>query len=202
MQKSIRTKKELEILLQKLERPERYKNGLEQYPTDAYLASYILFIAYLDGNIAGKTVADLGSGNGIFAVGSLLLGAARSYSVEIDPDMWPIIERNSTGLDSEVVRGGVSQFSTEVDTVIMNPPFGSVRPGADREFLEKATELARHVYAIHNSKSADFVRNYYLERGEIIREEKVKVQVPMIYRHHTRANESIPAVFFHVLSKH
>lgn len=197
MQRGIRSKKELEIVLQRLSKPQEYNNELEQYPTDASLASSILLLAHLDGNITEKIVGDLGAGNGIFAIGSLILGAARAYSVEIDRAQCEIIESNSKGLNNEIINSDVSEFSVPVDTVIMNPPFGSVNEGSDRIFLEKAVTLSNHIYSVHNFKSAGFVRAYYSENAEIVREEVVKIRVPRLYAHHTKDNEYIKGIFIH-----
>lgn len=52
------------------------KIDLEQYPTSAHLAATILYTAESQyGDIAGKTVADLGCGGCILGIGSVMLGA-------------------------------------------------------------------------------------------------------------------------------
>lgn len=196
MQANIRSKKDLEIFLQKLDKPSSYKYGLEQYPTDAALASELLFLAYLDGNIEGRTVADLGAGNGIFSIGAAVMGAARTFAVEIDPGMGSIIGSNAGGLEIRLLEMDVSDFGEKVDTVIMNPPFGAVNERADRIFMQKAVDQSRNIYALHNSKSVDFVRNFYSEHAVITREMKVRIRVPRIYSHHSRDLDFIPAVFF------
>ena len=168
MQINIRSKKDLEIFLQKLKKVESYKYSLEQYPTDASLASEILFLAYLDGNIEDKVVGDFGAGNGIFSVGASLIGARKVYAVEMDPDQCEMIRLNSAGLNIEVFQGNINDFSQKVDTVVMNPPFGSVNEGADRIFLQKAVALSNHIYSLHNFKSADFVRNFYTKNAEMV----------------------------------
>ena len=69
------TKKQLGISLSKLNKIEQPNLLLEQYQTDSEIASEILWTAFLNGNIENKTIADFGTGNGIFAYGSLLLNA-------------------------------------------------------------------------------------------------------------------------------
>lgn len=196
MPETIRSKKNLEIILQKLEKPQVYRNDLEQYPTDASLASEILFLAFLDGNIEGKTVGDFGAGNGVLGIGAALLGAVKVYCVEVDHEMVSVIGNNSRDLSVEICEMNISMFQQKVDTVVMNPPFGAVSKGADRVFLEKAAELSSYAYSIHNLKSADFVRKFYEEHGEIVRESRVRVRTPRLYAHHTSDLDWIEGVFF------
>lgn len=196
MPETIRSKKKLEILLQNLKKPTFYRNELEQYPTDASLASDILFLALLDGNIEGKTVGDFGAGNGVLGIGAAMLGASKAICVEIDGGMAATIRENSGSLNVEVFEMDISNFQQRVDTVVMNPPFGSVVKGADRIFLEKAAELSSYVYSIHNIKSADFVRKFYAEHGEIVRESNVRIRTPRLYSHHTSDLGWIDGVFF------
>ncbi len=196
MQKVIRSKKDLEIQLQKLKKPAFYRNDLEQYPTDASLASEILFLAFLDGNIREKTVADLGAGNGILGIGAALLGADKVYCVEVDSDHCNVIRDNSKGLMVETLEMEVSSFNQKVNTVVMNPPFGSVVKGSDRIFLEKAVSLSESIYSIHNLKSADFVRQFYDKNCEITRESKVQIRTPRLYAHHSSDMDLIDGVFF------
>ncbi len=198
MPEAIRSKKKLEIFLQKLDKPAAYRNDLEQYPTDASLASEILFLALLDGNIEGKIVGDFGAGNGVLGIGASLIGARKVFCVEVDHKMATIIIQNSKGLEVDVCEMDISKFQEKVDTVVMNPPFGSVKKGADRIFLEKAAELSSYAYSIHNIKSSEFVRKFYEEHGEILRESKVRIRTPRLYAHHSSDFDWIDGVFFTV----
>ena len=196
MHPQLRSKKDLEIILQKLKKPENYKNYLEQYPTDASLAAEVLFIAYLDGNLEGKTIGDFGAGNGVFSVGSTLLGASSVLAVEVDADQCELIRINAGGLNVEVINSNISEFQTRVDTVIMNPPFGSVIEHSDRVFLEKAVELSGFIYSLHNFKSAEFVDNFYKDNASVIRRQVVNIRVPRLYKHHSMDHENIKALFY------
>ena len=197
MQKQIRSKKDLEIHLQKLQKPLRYRNQLEQYPTSAGVASEILYLAFLDGNVDGKVIGDFGAGNGIFSVGAASLGARKVYAVELDEHQVEALRKNAEGFNIEIIQGDILSFREPVDTVFMNPPFGSVAEGADRKFLDSAIRLGKHVYSLHNLKSADFIRSYYAKSLTIIREQKMEIRVPRLYEHHTRDIMGIPAIFFH-----
>ncbi|WP_337860226.1 METTL5 family protein [Ferroplasma sp.] len=179
-------KKSLEIFLSSLKTPLSYNINLEQYPTDAVTASTILFEAFMDGNISGKTVIDPGTGNGIFAIGSCYLGASHSTGVDIDPNMISIARRNSelTFPCAEFINSNISEISGNFDTVIMNPPFGSITKHDDIPFIEKALEVGKYIYAVHNIKSYEFIKNLYSQRMQIIRKERIFIKVPRIYAHH------------------
>lgn len=192
----IRSQKDLEIKLQSLDRPESFDNSLEQYPTDPALAAHVAVTAYLDGNIAGKSVTDLGCGFGVLACAAAMLGASHVLAIEIDPVQASKAVQNCREYPVSVINSDVYGMRERVDTTLMNPPFGSVNPHADQVFLSRAVEFSSHVYSLHNEKSSDFVREFLSARGKIKREEKVNILVPRIYAHHTREYVRIPAVFF------
>ncbi|KAA8921901.1 METTL5 family protein [Thermoplasma sp.] len=189
-------KNDLEIRLQKLQQQENFKNHLEQYPTDASTAAYFLIEIYNDGNIEGRSVIDAGTGNGILACGSYLLGARSVTAFDIDPDAIEIAKKNCDGVNFMV--SDVSDITGEYDTWIMNPPFGSVVKHSDRSFIDKAFETSRWIYSIGNAKARNFLRKELSARGEIFREENVYITIPRIYRHHTSDRARIDAVIFGV----
>lgn len=189
-------KKRLEILLEDLKVPEVPKSNLEQYFTDSSLASSILFHAFYRGDIKNRSVADLGSGNGIFAYGSSMLGARDVYAVEIDPDLADIIEDNCSYMNVNVLNQDVENFDLKVDTVIMNPPYGSVIPHSDRPFLETAVDCAKMIYSVHNEKTYKFVREFYFKNGTIIGEYKIDVLLKKTYSYQSRKYVKIPSVLF------
>ncbi|WMT53041.1 METTL5 family protein [Ferroplasma acidiphilum] len=189
-------KKALEIFLSRLEKPDFYNINLEQYPTDADTASTLLIEAYMDGNIAGKDVIDLGTGNGIFAIGASYLGAKVSTGIDIDPEMVATSRKNAenTASDAEFANVDVSDVKGEYDTVLMNPPFGSVIKHDDMPFINKAIEIGTHIYSIHNIKSYEYIREFYSQRIQIIRQERIFIKVPRLYAHHTDNYHEIESV--------
>lgn len=191
-------KKQLEIYLQGLLTKERYNNFLEQYPTDSSTAAYILSIAYSDGNIAGRTVLDLGTGNGVFACGAAALGSKSVTGIDVDADQISVARTNCGSEDVHFYVQNARSVTGHFDTVVMNAPFGSVNTHADMPFLEKAVESGDYIYSVHNAKTRDFVRNFYMEHGEIFREEKANIIVGRLYEHHTRDRATIPGIFFSV----
>ncbi len=157
-------KKELELLLEQLEDLKHPSVVEEQYSTPPALAAELLTIAYLHGDIANRVVYDLGSGNGILAIGAKLLGAKRAVGIERDSHAVEVARRNSQKLDVavEFIICDVRAVHDKCDTVVMNPPFGAQRASrhADRVFLKKALEIAHVVYSIHNAGSEQFLRQF------------------------------------------
>ncbi len=191
-------KKQLEIYLQGLKRSDKGVNSLEQYPTDASAAAYVLSIAYADGNIDGMRILDLGSGNGIFSCGAAVLGASYVLGIDIDPEQTRVASMNCGAGNVEFATGSASSVTGTYDTVLMNPPFGSVNAHADMPFLKKAVECANYVYSLHNAKSRDFVRSFYLTNAEIIREEPLNIRIGRLYEHHRKDSVMVESVFFSV----
>ncbi len=147
--------KELEKVLSRAPRFPTPKVELEQYPTDSRTAAQLLWEAYMRGDIFEKVVADLGCGTGILSLGAALLGAKIVLCMEIDPvcvvsavkwfkdtDVYYVIDPIVCDVRVSAVRS--------IDTVVMNPPFGVHRRGADLEFLRVAMAMKpRSIYSIH-----------------------------------------------------
>jgi putative methylase len=191
-------KKTLELTLQKLAVNQTLTNYLEQYQTDGKTASYILNIAFLDGNIEGKSIIDMGTGNGIFAIGAKLLGAREVTAIDIDQRQIDISKENAKNLDLDInfLNCNVNDVNGHYDTCIMNPPFGSVKAHSDIPFIEKACSISEKVYAIHNYKTKEFVLKQYSERGmSELTWEKIKIGINRTYSHHTKDRAFIDSLF-------
>ena len=179
----MRSKKELEIQLSKIPKFENPKAELEQHLTPADLASTILWAAYLSGEIEGKVVADLGCGTGIFCKGAEVLGAEECLCIEIDLEALNIAKSN---LNSGIVNADVLSCPLRsVDTVLMNPPFGTVQRGIDKKFLMVAFSIAKEViYSIHlfSEKTEKLFRrlalNYGFQTETIITNYKMPIEYP------------------------
>lgn len=181
-------KKRLQIMLSKL-RKIPFKLKFEQYPTPPDIASEILWRAYLLKDVEGKVIADLGTGNGIFAIGAKILGADIVYAVDIDEEAIEIARRNAEDFGLEIVFlcMDVEEFDEKVDTVFMNPPFGLKLKGADRKFLRKAFEVSEIVYCIHKIESDKFFRKFSRDFGfdcSLLFEFNYKI--PVIYEFHEK----------------
>jgi len=94
--------RQLEIALQRCAGYKKPRVALEQYQTPAPLAARLLYDAFMQGDIEGKTVCDLGSGTGILAIGAALLGASTVLGIEIDKDAIRIAQENARLLGADV----------------------------------------------------------------------------------------------------
>ena len=93
--------KHLAIKLSKLQPHPCLDVQLEQYATEGDLASYwMLAVDQLD-ELDGKTVLDLGAGNGVLGIACLLLGAKHVHFVECDEDALEVLRRNLESSSNE-----------------------------------------------------------------------------------------------------
>ncbi|MFH1398746.1 MAG: METTL5 family protein [Candidatus Woesearchaeota archaeon] len=163
------TKSRLAIVLSRMQGFDKPNPGLEQYQTDAEVAASVLWNAFMQGDIKGKIVADLGSGTGILGLGALALGARFVFFVEVDEAALRLAKHNYEAIASEgephFFKGDVASFDQHVEVVIQNPPFGVQQSHADRVFLEKAFEIADVVYSLHKLESKGFVESFAAEHG-------------------------------------
>ncbi len=155
-------RKQDEIFLQTLATFINPKPHLEQYPTPPEIAVKFLNMAYKD--IKGKVVFDLGCGTGVLSIGAAILGAKFVVGVDIDFEALKVAKRNLL-LANEIygklqvyfINADVRVFNFKCETVIMNPPFGMQRKGADREFIECAIKGARVVWTLLGANSDPFL---------------------------------------------
>jgi len=193
-------KKALAIKLSKLELPASKEVNLEQYETEGDDAAEILLFAFMNGDIEGKKIADLGCGNGIFGVGALLLGAKKVYFVDVDREMIKLAKKNSS--EGVFVNKDVLEFNEKVDTVIMNPPFGVQERKADKAFLEKAMEISDSIYSIHKIESKVFIDKLCKENSFIVKEIKpFKFLLKKTYDFHKKEKYYVDVGCWHIVKK-
>jgi putative methylase len=208
----IPSKKDLEIILSTIKDFEKPKPALEQYTTPSSLAAEILWQAYLDGNIEGKTVADLGCGTGILVLGASILGAKQVFGYDIDEDAIKIAEENKKLLlGTKVPIGNISFIIKDItnvtekfDTVIMNPPFGiqKSKKGADTMFLRKAFEIGKAVYSFHRAEEKNYPAKVAEEHdfnAVILAEEELQLKATMEF--HTKRKYNIKVGLWRFMPK-
>lgn len=194
-------KKKLEIKLEEIPPHPAPKADLEQYSTPAVIAADILFTAFSNGDISGKHILDLGCGTGIFSLGAALMGASRVKGMDMDEDAVNLARdimmnwKLSHVIDFEVT--DVDDYHGEADTVLMNPPFGSQKKGADIPFMEKAFELAPKIYSLHNNKAKEFIRELIITNGyDIVGEKRYMFGVDNIFKFHKKKIKEFEVVMF------
>ena len=111
------SRKKLEILIQKLAYPKYYNNDLEQYFTDSHVASMLVYLAFQNGDIQEKTVADLGCGNGVLAFGAAVMGASHVYAIDSDLSMTTLCKENCKGLPVTVETSDITTFSRKMSPI-------------------------------------------------------------------------------------
>ena len=164
-----RTIKSLESDLQQLTSFDSPNAELEQYQTPPRLAAEILFIIDSYHDIESKVVLDLGCGTGILGLGCVRLGASKVVGVDIDSTAIEVAKFNAeeVGLTPEKISfiiKDVRKLTVEdiplkcIDTVVMNPPFGTKRANTDYEFVQKALQCSNKVYSLHKSTTREFWR--------------------------------------------
>lgn len=195
-------KHDLEIKLQQIGPHPRPKAVLEQYTIPAHLAAEILFEAcYVHDDIEKKTVADLGTGTGRFAIGASMLGA--KYVVGVDLDLHSLMaameKSKQFGITANWVLGDISILRGMVDTILMNPPFGTKQAHADQYFLETALNLSRVVYSIHKSSTRSFITRFLRNRAE--KSEKIistRIEIPHQFPFHQKKRSYVEVDVFRI----
>ncbi|HVP26089.1 MAG TPA: METTL5 family protein [Candidatus Bathyarchaeia archaeon] len=213
MQKRLVRKLDLERFLQQIEPHPSPKPSLEQYMTPTDVAAAMLYIAaYVNDDIVGKSVLDLGCGTGKLALGAAFLSAKQVVGVDVDKVAVEMAFENAvkTGLKRKVqwVAADVSVVHGKFDTVLQNPPFGVQKRNADRVFLEKALETGKVVYSLHKKTflAKSRVDKTFLENfieghgGEIQTVYPMVMSIPHMFSFHTKRKHEF-AVDLYVIKR-
>ena len=196
----------LECELQQLETfqstPGLAKSHLEQYDTPPHIAAHLLYgIQSEFGDIEGKNIIDLGCGCGVLSIGCVQLGASSVLAVDIDKQALDVARDNADSLDSitflecDIHNLCVGDIPHSVDTVIMNPPFGTqaTSNGIDRVFIEKALQLSDIVYSMHKTSTSKYLsRIVAKEMGVVVKPViTVSYNIERLFKHHKKASCNI-----------
>ena len=177
------------------------KPELEQYITPVDITLEIIKQANSLGHLSG-TVADFGCGTGRLAIGAAIIGAnVTGYEIDNEALDLAIEYSRENNLDIDWISMAVENIDESYDTIIMNPPFGSQRPGADAIFLEKALELASNIWTIHMSETKDFIQKLVkANSGEIISAYEFDFLLNKTMPFHTRDKKTKKAILYHIAS--
>ncbi|HUI38212.1 MAG TPA: methyltransferase [Thermoplasmata archaeon] len=186
---------ELVRILERVPPFARPVDRLEQVITPSEAAAELLFEALARGDLEGRPVHDLGSGTGRLAIGAAALGARPVTGWEIDPAAVGAARGAAQALGVEVrfEQSGVGAAPVGGGTIVMNPPFGAQRRGADRPFWRTALAGAgRPVYAFALAESRTFIESRAVERGARIEAVRpVPWELPRTFAHHRRRSVSL-----------
>ncbi|XP_011048369.1 PREDICTED: methyltransferase-like protein 5 [Populus euphratica] len=193
--------KQLESMLGELQQFSNPKAELEQYPTGPHIASRMLYTAENSlGDVNNKIVADFGCGCGTLGAAASLMGAEQVIGIDIDSESLEIASLNAEDLELDInfiqcdIRNLVWRGPI-VDTVVMNPPFGTRRNGADMDFLSAALKIAsRAVYSLHKTSTREHVkkaalRGFGASSAEVLCE--LRFDVPKLYKFHKKREMDI-----------
>ncbi|EDQ92829.1 uncharacterized protein MONBRDRAFT_14119 [Monosiga brevicollis MX1] len=201
--------RELEAALQEVEPFAEPRIELEQYPTSAHIAAHMAFtMENAFGDLLGKTVVDLGCGCGMLSIACALQGADHVLAVDIDSAALDIALDNAARLELEddidfVLADApwplaLGPGARQVDTVVMNPPFGTKHnAGLDVLFLRRAIEIADGaVYSLHKTSTRAFLQRKAKELGaemEVVAE--LRYELPKTYKFHNKQSVDIEVDF-------
>ncbi len=200
---------DLERALQQVQPHPSPRASLEQYTLPVDVAAEILFIAaYIHDDIINKSVADLGCGTGVLAVGAVLLGAKGSVGIDVDEEAVKAAKANAEKLcvqdKTEWFTGNIDAFTGDFDAVLQNPPFGVQKRGADRQFLLKAIELAPVVYSLHKSGEGNrvFIKRFIEHHGgKVTGIFPMKLNIPRLFTFHTKRKYEVNVDLYRIIRK-
>lgn len=189
----------MEIFLSQLKGIPKPRASLEQYEIPGELASQIINIAYLSGDIRNKRVADFGCGSGRLTIGSALMEAKEVIGIDIDEESIKVAEENVKIAESltnqkihhkiKFIQKEILEWNEKVDTIIQNPPFGIQSPHADRLFIKKALECGKRIYSLHRhyEKSRVFLKKFIEgNSGKVEKMIKFKYKIPYMFKFHRK----------------
>ncbi|MDD4353982.1 MAG: methyltransferase, partial [Candidatus Nanoarchaeia archaeon] len=170
-------KKELEIKLSFIKDFLEKKPSLEQYTTPSALAADLLWTAYMNNDIQDKIILDAGCGNGILGIGALMLGAKKVIFVDIDKSAIKATNESITELrfkNFEVVNSNIFDYNEKAEVLITNPPFGVQKPGSDKDFLIKCSQLSDKIYLVYKGDGMKILQKLFPDKNiEIIKEDEL-----------------------------
>jgi len=196
-------RRELEVLLSRVEGHPKPRVILEQYQTPPHLAASLLHTAaYIFHDVEGKTICDLECGTGILAIGASLLGASYVVGLDLDAEAVYVAKKNAERLGVENVDwvvGVLEALKDGFDVVVENPPFGVKKRGADSLFLRKALTLAPVVYSVHKTGNRKYLESLVRRLGgRITAAFKSEIAIPHMFPFHRKPKRRVEVEVYRV----
>jgi len=201
-------RKRLEILLSQLQGFPEPSADKEQYEISDSVAATMVFTAASHGDIEDKQVFDLGCGPGRLAIGAALLGACTVTGVDIDSKVLNVAEQNAVQLGVQncikFVEQDIETITANVDTVLMNAPFGVQRVHADQPFLRKALEIGKVIYSLHLASEGgrQFITRFVSELGgQVSFIQEMTMALPATMHFHEKKKHIIKVDFYRITTQ-
>jgi len=183
---------------------------LEQYPTNGELAARWLNDMFSFGDIfPGCSVIDLGAGNGILGLGSLILGAQKATFIEADNSAIPIIQSNAESIrlaeSIELVNAIVGKDEIEIrnsDLIICNPPWGKQTVKADRPFIDEILKSGVTTHLMHSAESRHIEAIFEKADWSIEKFAEADFALPATFGHHSSRLGKTRAAFWRLVPPH
>jgi putative methylase len=201
-------KKDLELAIERIPGFRSPRRDLEQYPTPSWLVAEMIFTALMRGDIE-KLASDLGCGSGRIAAALALIGVEEVLCIDIScrdlEDALANLRRLGLGDRVEPICWDLYRGSPrKLGLVVMNPPFGVHRRGADLVFLRTAMEASDTIYSIHkyNEESLELIKTTASEKGfeaEVIR--IYSMEIPAIFATHRKRIHRFPVALLRISRK-
>jgi len=149
-------------------------------------------------------VIDLGTGTGRLALGASMLGAEYVVGAELDRLALQVAASNCRrlGLETDWVLADIEALRGPVDTVVMNPPFGTKRPHADTQFLQAALRIGKVVYSIHKASTRRHLDRWFREhdsRAEVIM--TTEMEIPHQFSFHRKRRRYVDVDVFRIVRR-
>jgi len=134
-----------------------------------------------------------------------MLGADFLFGFDIDMDALAVFSQNIEDFDMDnldLVNLDIcdlgQDWENRVDTVVMNPPFGTKHnKGLDMKFLQAGLLLASNsVYSLHKTSTRDHVLTKAKDWGvgaQVLAQ--LRYDLPATYKHHKKASVDIQVDF-------
>lgn len=139
----------------------------------------------------------------MLSIGAALLGAQHVIGIDIDADALRIAKENieefEDSLPIDLVQCSIERLLQQprisADTIIMNPPFGTRRKGADAEFLRAAFRISQgSIYSLHKSSTRNYIQNVALSELNAVEAEviaQLRYDLPASYSYHKLKSKDI-----------
>ena len=183
----------------------RPRLDLEQYSTSPHLAAQVLcYVEEQFAAISGQVVADFGCGCGVLTVGCGVMEAESVFGFDMDERCIAITLQQSGNVPMpllELVNMDLSSGlpnRTLFDTVLMNPPFGTRKPGVDLAFVDLALNTAEQVFSLHKSSTRRYIEKHCAEKSaeaEVLA--TLRYDLPKTHKIHTKKSVDIEVDLWH-----